>query len=108
MIDDASLDRLSGLFAEEREEVRAAADRLVEDLKAGRGGDFAQRFGKYGLIRELGRGGLGRVWLAWDPELKRLAALKTLTAGGEEAVGRLMREARMAAALDHPRVAKGG
>jgi tetratricopeptide (TPR) repeat protein/predicted Ser/Thr protein kinase len=106
MIDDASLERLSGLFAEERAEARAAADRLVEDLRAGREASFPERFGKYGLIRELGRGGLGRVWLAWDPELRRLVALKTLSAGGEASVRRLMREARLAAALTHPRIAQ--
>jgi tetratricopeptide (TPR) repeat protein len=106
MIDDASLERLGGLFAEEREEARAEADRLLEELRAGREVPFRERFGKYGLIRELGRGGLGRVWLAWDPDLRRPVALKMLSGGGEESVGRLMREARLAAALAHPRIAQ--
>ena len=104
-IDDAALDRLSGLFAEEREETRAAADRLVETLKSGGAVEFAHRFGKYGLIRELGRGGLGRVWLAWDPDLKRFVALKVLAAASDDHLRRLRREAQMAARLDHPRIA---
>jgi tetratricopeptide (TPR) repeat protein/predicted Ser/Thr protein kinase len=104
-IDDAALDRLSRLFAEEREEKRAAAERLVERLKAGGDAEFDHRFGKYGLIRELGRGGLGRVWLAWDPDLKRFVALKVLAAASDDHLRRLRREAQIAARLDHPRIA---
>ncbi len=103
MIDDAALDRLTTLFKEERDEQRASADSMVRDLEAGRDVDFEQSFGKYGLIRELGRGGLGRVWLAWDPDLRRLVALKVLASSGD--IGRLKREAQMTARLDHPRIA---
>ncbi len=62
-------------------------------------------FGKYELLEELGRGGMGVVVRAFDRELRREVALKTLPAGlsdDAEAVERLLREARTAATLDHP------
>lgn len=38
--------------------------------------ETTRRFGKYGVLRELGRGGFGVVFLAEDPDLKRLVAVK--------------------------------
>ncbi len=64
-----------------------------------------QRVGPYTIVRELGRGGMGRVYLATDARLGRTVALKALPprltkdADGRE---RLRREARAAAALTHP------
>lgn len=62
-------------------------------------------FGRYRVIEELGRGGMGVVYRAWDPDLRRQVAIKTLyreDAGSTEMVQRLLREARMAAGLQHP------
>ncbi len=63
-------------------------------------------FGRYRLLRELGRGGMGVVWLAWDPQLRRLVALKQiLHAGSDEAqIARFVREAQLAAKLRHPNI----
>ncbi|MBI3272666.1 MAG: tetratricopeptide repeat protein [Planctomycetes bacterium] len=64
-------------------------------------------FGRYRLLKELGRGGMGVVHMAWDGELKRVVALKTLLAswgGTGEDVARFQREARAAARLRHPNV----
>ena len=64
-------------------------------------------FGKYTLLRELGRGGFGVVHLARDEELKREVALKMLlgpAAADAEEVARLKREAQAAARLRHPNV----
>jgi predicted Ser/Thr protein kinase len=61
--------------------------------------------GSYTLVRELGRGGMGRVYLALDARLGRHVALKALAPGltrdGSQHE-RLRREARAAAALAHP------
>lgn len=96
---------LAALVGEAR---KRRIDRLVQALKAGGGADLshARRFGRYALLRELGRGGLGRVWLAWDPDLRRLVALKLLAAHGQEHLRRLRREAQVAAQLEHPRIAR--
>jgi serine/threonine protein kinase len=51
---------------------------------------------------KLGAGGMGVVYLAWDPELARNIAIKMLTASVSEA--RLVREARALARLAHPNV----
>lgn len=60
------------------------------------------RIGRFELRRELGRGAHGAVYLAWDPQLEREVALKTL-AGGRDA-GRLLHEARAVGKLRHPNV----
>jgi eukaryotic-like serine/threonine-protein kinase len=64
--------------------------------------------GPYVVRRHLGDGGMGSVWLAEDTRLHRHVALKTLHASrmtDEAGRERLMREARAAAALNHPNIA---
>ncbi len=66
------------------------------------------RIGAYEVVRELGRGGMGVVYLARDSRLGRLVALKALptaVAGSAELRERLRREARAAATISHPAVA---
>jgi tetratricopeptide (TPR) repeat protein/tRNA A-37 threonylcarbamoyl transferase component Bud32 len=58
--------------------------------------------GRYILLSELGRGGMGVVWAAHDPELDRRVALKLLTRGASSE--RLLREAQALARLTHPNV----
>lgn len=67
--------------------------------------DPARAFGHYVRVRELGRGGFGTVWLAWDTVLRRRVALKILKEQGPEDSARFKREAQMAAALSHPNIA---
>lgn len=62
-------------------------------------------FGRYRIVKELGRGAMGAVYLAHDGQLDREVALKIPQFGGEisEAMlERFYREARAAAALRHP------
>ncbi len=62
-------------------------------------------FGRYRLLSEIGRGGMGTVYLAHDSELDRRVALKVPSFGRSQdprAVERFRREAQAAAALNHP------
>ena len=63
--------------------------------------------GEYSLQRELGRGGMGVVYLARDVQLDRDVAIKVLPAHlarDPEARDRFVREARLAAGLSHPHI----
>src|SRR5918995_7527159 len=67
----------------------------------------AVAFDAYELIRPLGSGGMGEVWLATEVHLRRKVALKLLpTELTREAtrVARFEQEARAASALSHPNV----
>ena len=61
---------------------------------------------RYRLDSELGRGGMGTVYRATDLELQREVAVKILSATSHTSEGRerLIREARAAAALNHPHI----
>jgi serine/threonine protein kinase/tetratricopeptide (TPR) repeat protein len=65
-----------------------------------------EMIGAYRLIREIGRGGMGTVYLAQDMHLRRQAALKVLPShfNSRERVRRLEREAHAASALNHPHI----
>ena len=64
-----------------------------------------EQFGRYRIIKRLGQGGMGSVYLAQDTQLERRVALKVPDFGdheGPEARRRFLGEARAAATLDHP------
>jgi hypothetical protein len=68
-------------------------------------GDPSKRFGRYQILEEIARGGMGVVYRALEPALKRKVALKVMLAGEgatEEQIGRFKREARAVAGLQHP------
>jgi predicted Ser/Thr protein kinase len=63
--------------------------------------------GRYVVRRELGRGGVGIVVEAYDPQLDRVLALKLLIAGrhaSDDQLRRFLREARAASSLKHPNI----
>ena len=65
-------------------------------------------FSRYTVLGPLGRGAMGEVYAAYDPELDRKVALKILHARGDASDGRgrgrLLREAKAIAKLRHPNV----
>jgi serine/threonine protein kinase len=66
------------------------------------------RVGPYIILRRLGAGGMGQVFLGRDPRLDRQVALKCLLASseaGDDLRDRIVREARPAARIAHPNVA---
>ena len=65
-----------------------------------------QHIGHYRIVRKIGEGGVGHVYLAEDPRLERQVALKILSQANPstEQLSRFEREAKAAAALNHPNI----
>jgi len=70
-----------------------------------------EQIGKYRVLGELGKGSMGMVYRAEDPEIGRIVAIKTLRsvymgadAAGQEALQRFRQEARSAGMLKHPNI----
>jgi len=77
------------------------------DLIAGRNAGLPIVLGEYELLEELGRGGMGRVFLARHTRLDRVVALKLLPKsrlGDPQAMARFEREMRAIGRLSHPRI----
>ncbi|HEV8631765.1 MAG TPA: serine/threonine-protein kinase, partial [Thermoanaerobaculia bacterium] len=116
----ADLQRREPALAAELATLLAAGDRggtwldspppapLGEPLLADR--PPAERLGPYRIVREIGRGGMGRVYLAEEEgeHFHREVALKVLEHGdlGTEAVRRFRDEVRILASLEHPGIAR--
>lgn len=69
----------------------------------------ANRIGDFEVVRKLGQGGMGTVYLGKQVSLDRPVALKTLSkelAGNPQFVDRFVREMRAMAKLDHPNIVK--
>ncbi len=69
--------------------------------------EAGRKLGRYVLSRKLGAGGMAEVWEAFDEGLHRSVAVKVVRdeiAGEAEYRERFIREARLAAGLEHPRI----
>lgn len=107
-----------GLLNEVRELLAAhgRADGILEAdlgrLRAEAAGEAPseRRIGRYRVLRELGRGGMGVVYLGErdDGQFRRLVAIKVLRAGpdADELRARFVAERQILASLDHPNIAQ--
>ncbi|HYH00222.1 MAG TPA: protein kinase [Terriglobales bacterium] len=80
---------------------------VVQSAQAPQAMVIPDRVGPYQLVREIGRGGMGIVYHAYDPRLGRSLALKFLPPelqAKPSARERFHTEARAAAVLDHPNI----
>ncbi len=65
---------------------------------------MSQKIGKYRIIRLLGQGGMGRVFLAQDPFIGRQVAVKIMTTAAPKNRERFLHEARIVGKLSHPNI----
>ncbi|MBI3855439.1 MAG: serine/threonine protein kinase [Planctomycetes bacterium] len=61
--------------------------------------------GPYVLLKEVGKGGMGRVYRAWDENVGRIVALKVIDTEDVADRERFVREAQIAGRLSHPSIA---
>jgi serine/threonine protein kinase len=94
---------------EEVERLLAAHEEAGDlELNSTSTGLVGRQLGGYQVLEEIGRGGMGRVYRAVDSALGRDVAIKVLPkefASNPERVRRFEREARLIAAVNHPKVA---
>ena len=83
----------------------AGAEELADDAA-----DTAlpERIGSYRILRELGRGGMGRVFLAEEEtaDFRRTIALKVIDRPAPDALRRFRDEVRILSSLEHPGIAR--
>ena len=63
-----------------------------------------RRLGRYQILETVGKGGYGRVYKAWDPQLEREVAIKVLLRTDVNAYRRFAREIKVTARLRHPNI----
>ncbi|MBI3724084.1 serine/threonine protein kinase [bacterium] len=88
---------------EHRSQPRGASDFEVATART----DPRRMFGHFVLLDEVGKGGMGVVYRAWNDRLRRTVALKMLLPGSESdslLVQRFQREAQAVARLKHPNI----
>jgi serine/threonine-protein kinase len=101
----ASFDKAEDFF--EGFAVASAKELMQSDESASLGG---RRIGNYTIIKEIGRGGMGAVYLATrgDDEYKKRVAIKLIKRGmdSEDILRRFRNERQILASLDHPNIAR--
>ena len=81
----------------------------TESVKNGNDPSNPRVLGRYPVLRLLGRGGMGEVYLAFDRQLEREVAVKVIRkefSRDKFSLERFNREAKLAASIDHPNIVK--
>src|SRR5262245_31566357 len=71
--------------------------------------DPLDQIGRYRIVKKLGQGGMGTVYLAEDTEMRRRVAIKVPhfdENDGPQVIERFKREARIAGAISHPNICR--
>ncbi len=91
---------------EDLERIEAHKAAMAQSLDIGR--RFAERIGRYQVIRLLGEGGMGMVYLAEQEKPKRLVALKVVRPGiaTTKMIRRFEMESQVLGRLQHPGIAQ--
>ncbi len=98
---------LGGPVDEEQEEQWTAQSQAEEPPGRQESVEALRRLGEFELLSELGRGGMGVVYRAWQPSLGRQVALKSLLrAGDSKAETRFNREIHALGRVEHPNLVK--
>lgn len=85
---------------EEKTQMLSGADKLGGEKEF-------KKYGRYEILKEIGKGSMGMVYLARDPHIDRLLALKVLRpdrVSSEEFMKRFLREAKAIGKLSHPNI----
>ncbi|MBS0570030.1 MAG: serine/threonine protein kinase [Proteobacteria bacterium] len=107
-LDEAARARLARMLAADADREDALA-RVIADSAGSAQGMPAEQLGPYRLLREIGAGGMGTVFLAErvDGQFTRQVAIKLLRGfPTRDASRRLRRERQILAGLDHPNIAR--
>ncbi|QDV27951.1 serine/threonine-protein kinase [Aureliella helgolandensis] len=102
--DEGSAERREGALESQVAESRTV---YFQQPEAERPADSRQAVSRFTLLRKIGEGGLGTVWLARDEKLRRNVALKEMNAAAAESPTqwkRFQREAEITGHLEHPNV----
>ncbi len=106
----AELDSLLAAHNSASEQLQRAPAELLADLEAEPGNHLGERVGPYRLLEELGRGGMGVVYLAEraDGSFEQQVAVKCINRAlvSPALRERFLRERQILARLEHPHIAR--
>ena len=105
----AEVEKLLSSFEDSRDFLeQPAANHLASAILEQKGSlRVGDRFGHYKILRQIGVGGMGEVYLAEDEKLDRRVAIKILNARfgkNDSHLHRFIREAKAASSLNHPNI----